>query len=75
MKKVSVKLNLKMNYPGDTTIKGSVRRGIHRETVSWTGSTEDLVNSSKELKDALRAMNGYLRTKEMATKLEDTAER
>ena len=53
MKKVSVKLNMKMNYPGETTIKGSVRQGFHRETVSWTGSTEALVNSSKELKDAI----------------------
>ena len=53
MRKVSVRLNMKMNYPGETTIKGSVRKGFRRETVSWTGSTDDLVNSSKELKDAI----------------------
>ena len=57
MRKVSVRLNMKMNYPGETTIKGSVRKGFRRETVSWTGSTDDLVNSSKELKDAINGDN------------------
>ena len=53
IRKVSVKLKMTMNYPGETVIKGSVRKGIHKDSATWKGSTEDIMNGNKELKDAM----------------------
>ena len=53
MRKTTVKMKMRMEYPGQTTIKASVRRGIHMEKVTWDSDTEDIIKNNKQLSDAM----------------------
>ena len=53
MRKTTVKMKMKMQYPGQTTIKASIRRGIHMEKVAWDSDTEDIIKNDKQLSDAM----------------------
>ena len=53
MRKTKIKMNMTMEYPGQTTIKATVKQGFHSNKISWQSDTEDIIKNNKQLSDAL----------------------
>lgn len=57
-RKTTVKLKMKMEYPGNTKISGSVRQGWRYSHVSETVPTQDILKASGLSESELKSIEG-----------------